>query len=266
MAAAAAALLAAGLAADPPTPLPHKLKVGFIYVGPVERFRLDLPARGRPPRRREGLSAARSRPRWSRTVKEGPDSERVIEQLARTGHQLIFTTSFGFMDPTVKVAKPLSQGDVRALPPATSARPICRPISGRFYEGRYVLGQIAGKVSKSGVVGYIGSFPIPEVVSGINAFMLGAQSIKPEHQGQDRVGEFLVRSRQGSRRRQGADRPGRRHHRPAHRLAGRRCRSRRAARRQGVRPGLGHDQVRAEGAAHGADQQLGGLLRPAASG
>ena len=63
----------------------------------------------------------------------------------------------------------------------------------RFYEGRYIQGQIAAKMSKSGVIGYIVSFPIPEVISGINSTMLGAQSDQSEHQGQDRLGQFLVR-------------------------------------------------------------------------
>ena len=118
----------------------------------------------------------------------------------------------------------------------------------RFYEGRYIQGQIAAKMSKAGVAGYIASFPIPEVVMGINAFMLGAQSVNPGLQAQGRLGQHLVRPRQGSRRRQGADRPGRRHHHPAHRLdrADAGCRR---ARHQGLRPGLRHDQVRPEDAA-----------------
>jgi simple sugar transport system substrate-binding protein len=111
-------------------------------------------------------------------VNEGPDAERSIQQLARAGHQLIFTTSFGFMDSTVKVAQRFpklhfehSTGYKRAANLAT--------YSGRFYQGRYIQGQIAAKMSKKGVIGYIGSFPIPEVISGINATMLGAQTINP---------------------------------------------------------------------------------------
>ena len=111
-------------------------------------------------------------------VPEGPDAERSIEQLARTGHKLIFTTSFGFMDPTLKVANKYpnvffehATGFKRAKNMATYAA--------RFYEGRYIQGQIAAKISKTGVIGYIVSFPIPEVISNINATMLGAQSINP---------------------------------------------------------------------------------------
>ena len=123
-------------------------------------------------------SATRSRPRYLENVSEGPDSERSIEQLARAGHKLIFTTSFGYMDPTLKVAKKYpnvlfehATGYKRDKNMAT--------YSGRFYEGRYIQGVIAAKMSKAGVLGYIGSFPIPEVISGINATILGAQSINP---------------------------------------------------------------------------------------
>ena len=132
---------------------------------------------------------------------------------------------------------------ISSTPPATSATTNLATYTGRFYEGRYVQGMIAGKMSKSGIVGYVGSFPIPEVVSGINAFMLGAQSVKPNIKIKIIWVNELVRPGQGSRRRQGADRPGRRHHHAAHRQPGRRS-DRRAARRPRLRPGLRHDQVR----------------------
>src|SRR6202008_5005902 len=90
----------------------------------------------------------------------------------------IFTTSFGFMDPTLKVAKKYpnvffehATGFKRAKNMSTYA--------GRFYEGRYIQGQIAAKMSKTGIIGYIAGFPIPESISGINATMLGAQSVNP---------------------------------------------------------------------------------------
>ena len=123
------------------------------------------------------------------------------------------------MDPTVKVAKKYpnvffehNTGYKRDKNVAT--------YSARFYEGRYIQGQIAAKMSKTGVLGYIGSFPIPEVISGINSTILGAQSDQPEHQGQDHLGQFLVRPGQGSRRRQGSARPGRRRDHAAHRQPG----------------------------------------------
>src|SRR3982750_2134788 len=111
-------------------------------------------------------------------VNEGPDAERSIEQLVRTGHKLIFTTSFGFMDATAKVAKKYPNVHFEHATGYKRDKNMST-YSGRFYEGRYIQGIIAAKMSKSGVLGYIASFPIPEVVSGINATMLGAQTINP---------------------------------------------------------------------------------------
>ncbi|WP_267359595.1 MULTISPECIES: BMP family ABC transporter substrate-binding protein [unclassified Methylobacterium] len=153
-----------------------KLKVGFVYVGPVAdygySFQHDLS--------RKALAEAmpdKVETTYLENVPEA-DSERAIEKLARSGMGLIFTTSFGFMEPTLKVAKKFptvkfehATGYKRAANVST--------YSARFYEGRYVCGKIAAKLSKTGTVGYIASFPIPEVVSGINAFMLGAQSVNP---------------------------------------------------------------------------------------
>ncbi|MDR3494283.1 MAG: BMP family ABC transporter substrate-binding protein [Ancalomicrobiaceae bacterium] len=155
-----------------------KTKVAFVYVGPVGDFgysyQHDLG--------RKALQAAlgdKVETTFVENVPEGPDAERAIERLARDGNKLIFTTSFGFMDATVKVAKKFpdvkfehATGYKRADNLAT--------YSARFYEGRYVIGQIAAKMTKSNTIGYIVSFPIPEVVSGINAFMLGAQSVNPK--------------------------------------------------------------------------------------
>jgi len=113
------------------------------------------------------------------SVKEGPDSERVIRELATAGNGIIFTTSFGFMNPTLKVSKQFPAvkfehctGYKRAVNLAT--------YNIRFYEGRYVQGVIAGKMSKSGIVGYIGSVPIPEVVMGMNAFIQGMRTVNPQ--------------------------------------------------------------------------------------
>ena len=113
------------------------------------------------------------------SVPEGPDAERAIERLARSDCKLIFTTSFGFMDATVKVATKFP--DVK-FEHATGfkASDNVATYNSRFYEGRYIQGVIAAKMSQKGVAGYIASFPIPEVVMGINAFMHGAQSVNPE--------------------------------------------------------------------------------------
>ena len=154
-----------------------KLKVGFIYLGPVGDYGWTYQHEVG----RKGLVKAlgdKVETTYLENVSEGPDAERAIEQLARAGHKLIFTTSFGYMDPTLKVAKrhpnvffEHATGFKRAKNMST--------YSGRFYQGRYIQGVIAAKMSKKGVLGYIASFPIPEVISGINATMLGAQSVNP---------------------------------------------------------------------------------------
>jgi basic membrane protein A and related proteins len=107
------------------------------------------------------------------------DSERTIERLARDGCNIIFTTSFGFMEPTLKVAKKFPDVKFEHATGYKTADNVTT-YNAKFHEGRYVIGQIAAKVSKAGLAGYIVSFPIPEVVSGINSFMLGAQSINPD--------------------------------------------------------------------------------------
>jgi simple sugar transport system substrate-binding protein len=155
----------------------EKLKVGFIYVGPVGDHGWSYTHdQGR--KMIEAELGDKVETVFIENVQEGPDAERAIERLARDGAKLIFTTSFGFMDATLKVAKKYpdvkfehATGFKRADNLATYAA--------RFYEGRYVMGQIAAKMSKTGTAGYIVSFPIPEVVSGINAFMLGAQTVNP---------------------------------------------------------------------------------------
>lgn len=172
--AAAGIALAAAVSAAPAA---DKLKVGFIYIGPVGDF-------GWTYQHEVGRQAVmkaygdKVETTYLENVGEGPDSERSIEQLARTGHKLIFTTSFGYMDPTVKVAK---RHPKTWFEHATGYKraPNLGTYSGKFYEGRYIQGVIAAKMSKSGVLGYIGSFPIPEVIAGINATMLGAQSVNP---------------------------------------------------------------------------------------
>src|SRR6202000_1794325 len=111
-------------------------------------------------------------------VPEGPDSERAIEQLVRAGNKLIFTTSFGYMDPTLKVAKKYPNVHFEQATGFKKDKNMSI-YNGRFYEGRYIQGVIAGKMSKAGVLGYIASFPIPEVIMGINATMLGAQTVNP---------------------------------------------------------------------------------------
>ena len=154
------------------------LKVGFIYVGPIgdhgwtyqhDQGRLAV----------EEAFGDKVETIYVESVPEGPDAERAITRLARQGAGIIFTTSFGYMDPTIKVAKNFPDVKFEHGTGYKRADNVTT-YSARFYEGRYVIGQIAARVSKSGVAGYIASFPIPEVVRGINSFMLGAQSINPD--------------------------------------------------------------------------------------
>ncbi len=173
--AAGAAIMALGVgAAD----AQEKLKVGFVYVGPVSDHGYSYQHdQGRLAVEKELGDKVTTT--FVENVPEGADAERVIEQLATSGHKLIFTTSFGFMNPTLKVAQrhpdvkfEHATGYKRAANVAT--------YSARFYEGRTVIGQIAGKMTKSNIIGYIGSFPIPEVISGINAFTLALREVNPK--------------------------------------------------------------------------------------
>jgi simple sugar transport system substrate-binding protein len=155
----------------------EKLKAAWVYVGPVGDF-------GYSYQHDQGRLAVEKalgdkvQTTFVENVPEGPDAERAIERLARDGNKLIFTTSFGFMDPTIKVAKKFPKVHFEHATGYKTADNVAI-YNARFYEGRYVIGQIAGKMTKSNTIGYIVSFPIPEVISGINSFMLGAQSVNP---------------------------------------------------------------------------------------
>jgi simple sugar transport system substrate-binding protein len=174
---AAAATLLALAAATLGASAADKLKVGFIYLGPVGDFGWTYQHEVGRQNMVKALGD-KVETTFLENVNEGPDAERSIEQLARAGNTLIFTTSFGYMDPTLKVAKKYPKV---MFEHATGFKrnPNMSTYSGRFYEGRYIQGVIAAKMSKKGVLGYIASFPIPEVISGINATILGAQTINP---------------------------------------------------------------------------------------
>jgi basic membrane protein A len=156
------------------------LKVGFVYVSPVgdagwttqhDRGRLQM----------EQALGDRVATSFVEKVPEGADAERVIRDLAAQGHKLIFTTSFGFMNPTIKVAEEFP--DVR-FEHATGYKRAANvgTYNVRFYEGRYAAGVLAGQMTRTNTLGYVGAFPIPEVLQGINAFTLGARSVNPKVQ------------------------------------------------------------------------------------
>ena len=154
-------------------------KACAIYVGPIGDF-------GWTYQHHQGMLAVKEKfgekveISFLESVPEGADAERAIERLARSGCNIIFTTSFGYMDPTNKIAKKFPDVKFEHATGYKREHPNVATYSSRFYEGRYVIGQMAAKVSKTGVAGYIASFPIPEVVRGINSFLLGAQSINPD--------------------------------------------------------------------------------------
>lgn len=168
----AMALSGAAGAADEP------LKVGFVYVSPIGEagwtWQQDT---GR--KEMEAALGNKVKTTYVEDVPEGADAERVIRDLAQQGNKLIFTTSFGYMNPTLKVARQFpdvkfvhSTGYKTAANVATT--------NSRFYEARYLAGIIAGKMTKSNVAGYVGAFPIPEVLQGINAFTRGMRSVNPK--------------------------------------------------------------------------------------
>src|SRR5262244_206512 len=173
--AAGAALTGAGLgavAADEP------FKVGYVYVSPISdagwTFQHDS---GR--KEMEKALPGKVVSKYVENVPEGADAERVIRELAQEGNKIIFTTSFGYMNPTLKVAKQFPKTDFEH---ATGYKSDVNVgiYNARFYEGRYLAGMVAGKMTKSNVAGYVAAFPIPEVVMGINAFTRGMRSVNPK--------------------------------------------------------------------------------------
>ncbi|MBA3325555.1 MAG: BMP family ABC transporter substrate-binding protein [Rhodobacteraceae bacterium] len=154
------------------------LKVAFVYIGPVGDFGWTYAhEQGRLMVEEHFGDAVETT--YVENVAEGPDAERIIRQLAQEGNQLIFTTSFGYMNPTVRVAKQFP--DVYFEHATGYQRADNLAIyNARFYEGRAVIGTMAAMMSETGTAGYIASFPIPEVVMGINAFQLAAAKVNPD--------------------------------------------------------------------------------------
>ena len=114
-------------------------------------------------------------------VAEGADSERVVRDLAQQGHDVIFTTSFGYMEPTLKVAKEFPNVKFESITGYKTDVNVS-VANARYYEGRYLAGVAAGRMTQSNVVGYVAGFPIPEVLQGLNAFTLGMRSVNPKAQ------------------------------------------------------------------------------------
>jgi simple sugar transport system substrate-binding protein len=154
------------------------LKIGFIYPGPVAdvgwTYQHDL---GR--KMVEAEFGAKVKTVFVEKVPEGPDAERVIRQLIDDGCTMIFTTSFGFMEPTVRVAADFPEVAFEHCSGYKTAANL-GIYQTRFYEGAYLLGMLAGKRTKSNTLGYVAPFPIPEVIRNLNAFVLGAKAVNPK--------------------------------------------------------------------------------------
>jgi simple sugar transport system substrate-binding protein len=154
------------------------LEIGFVYVSPIgdagwthqhDIARIAM----------EKNLAGRVTTKFVENVPEGADAERVIRELAQSGQKLIFTTSFGYMNPTIKVAQQFPNTFFEHATGYKTARNV-GTYNARFYEGRYLAGIVAGRMTKSNVAGYVAAFPIPEVVMGIDAFTRGMRSVNPK--------------------------------------------------------------------------------------
>ena len=173
-----AAFIVLALACTPAFAAKKDIQVGFVYVSPIgnagwtyahDKARKEIEAMG-------GVTTS-----FVESVKEGPDAERVIQNMARKGIDLIFTTSFGYMDPTLKVAEKFPNLVFMHCSGFKLSKNVGNYF-GRIYQTRYLSGMIAGSMTKSNILGYVAAFPIPEVIRNINAFALGARSVNPKVQ------------------------------------------------------------------------------------
>ena len=176
---AALAAVATGLAlALPAARAAEPLKIGFIYVGPVGdagwSYAHNLA--------RETLQAKfgdKIKTQYVESVPEGPDAARVLRDLAQQGDGLIFATSFGYMEPVLRIARDYPNIKFEHATGYKTAANV-GTYDARTYEGAYLAGVIAGGMTKTDVLGVVGSVPIPEVLRNIDSFTLGAQSVNPK--------------------------------------------------------------------------------------
>ncbi|MGV6838800.1 MAG: BMP family ABC transporter substrate-binding protein [Planktomarina sp.] len=156
----------------------EKTKAGFVYVGPIGDF-------GWTHEHDKGRLAVEEafgdavETTYVESVPEGADAERVMTQMALAGADIIFTTSFGYMDPTLNVAAKFPDVKFEHATGYKRADNVST-YSARFYEGRAVIGTIAGHMTKTNKIGYIASFPIPEVIRGINSAYIHARKVNPD--------------------------------------------------------------------------------------
>lgn len=168
--------LAAGIGLCAASASAKDLNVGFVYVSPIGdagwSYAHDVGRQALD--KLEGVKTS-----YVEAVPEGPDSERVMLNMARKGYDVIFATSFGYMDPMLKVAEQFPNTVFMHCSGFKTAKNMGNYF-GRMYEARYLSGIVAGGMSKSKTIGYVAAFPIPEVIRGINAFTLGVRSVNPE--------------------------------------------------------------------------------------
>ena len=154
------------------------LKVAFVYVAPIgdlgwtyahDQGRLYL---------EEQLEGG-AETAFIENVPEGPDAERVIRDFAQKGFDLIITTSFGYMEPTLTVAQEFPDTHFVHVSGFKTADNMST-LFGRIYQPRYLSGLVAGSMTESNTIGYVAAFPIPEVIRGINAFTLGVREVNPD--------------------------------------------------------------------------------------
>ncbi|MFI5446905.1 BMP family ABC transporter substrate-binding protein [Polaromonas sp. UC242_47] len=176
VAAFAAACFISPVFSQAPVATKAPLKIGFVYVAPVT----DAGWVRQHDDGRKAVEAAlgdKVKTTYVENVAEGADAERVIRDLAQQGNQLIFTSSFGYMEPTLKVARDFPDVKFESITGYKTA-PNVAVANARYYEGRYLAGIAAGRLASS--AGYVAGFPIPEVIQGINAFTLGMRSVNPQ--------------------------------------------------------------------------------------
>jgi basic membrane protein A and related proteins len=154
------------------------LKVAFVYVEPVSDTGWSY-QHDKARKEMERVLGDKVKTTIAENVPATADAERVIRQLAVAGNQLIFTTSFGYMEPTLRVAKLFPNVKFEHATGYKTA-PNVVTYDTRFYEGAYLLGVLAGKMTRSNTLGFVGSFPIPEVIRNIDAFAIGARSVNPK--------------------------------------------------------------------------------------
>ena len=164
----------------------------------------------------EAAFAGKVKTSYVENVPEGADAERVIRDLAKQGNKLIFTPSFGYMEPTLKVAKDFPDVKFESITGYKTA-PNVAVANARYYEGRYLAGIAAGRMTKTNVAGYVAGFPIPGSAAGHQRLHAGHALGQPEGAGQGGVAQRVVRSAARARCGHDAVQPGRGRDRVPHR-------------------------------------------------